>query len=133
MSRKPNRCLSILGGLLLAVAPLAGRAEEKPAPVRVLLLSGANNHDWKTTTPALKKALEESGRFTIDLTYDPAAVRAEDFAKYDVIVSDWTSWPDTQKRIWNEATEKAFVDFIRGGKGLAVDHAASTAFQTWPE
>jgi len=133
MSRKPNRCLSILGGLLLAVAPLAGRAEEKPAPVRVLLLSGANNHDWKTTTPALKKALEESGRFTIDLTYDPAAVRAEDFAKYDVIVSDWTSWPDTQKRIWNEATEKAFVDFIRGGKGLAVFHAASTAFQTWPE
>ena len=31
------------------------------APVRVLILSGRSNHDWKTTTPALKKILEDNG------------------------------------------------------------------------
>ena len=34
------------------------------APVRVLLLSGQNNHDWKKTTPVLQAALEECGRFS---------------------------------------------------------------------
>ena len=28
------------------------------APIRALIIDGQNNHDWKSTTPALKKILE---------------------------------------------------------------------------
>ncbi|HEX5470528.1 MAG TPA: hypothetical protein VFW73_01515, partial [Lacipirellulaceae bacterium] len=37
-----------------------------PSKLRALIIDGQNNHDWKTTTPLLRKALESSGRFTVD-------------------------------------------------------------------
>ena len=35
----------------------------KPGAMRVLIFSGRNNHDWRTTTPFLRKTLVQSGRF----------------------------------------------------------------------
>jgi type 1 glutamine amidotransferase len=53
------------------------RAEDKPAgKVRVLIIDGQNNHDWKATTPHLKKALEGSGRFSVDVATSPARLQA---------------------------------------------------------
>ena len=34
------------------------------APIRALIIDGQNNHDWKSTTPALKQILE-AGAFDI--------------------------------------------------------------------
>ena len=53
---------ALLAGLLAFSAALADAPEPK---LRVLILDGQNNHDWRSTTPFLKKALEESGRFTV--------------------------------------------------------------------
>ena len=127
---------SVLAAVVIAALALAAggaRAAEGGGKLRVLLLSGANNHKWKETTPALKEIYAKSGRFVVTVTDDPASLKADDFAKYDVIVSNWTPWPKVTLRIWDEATEKAFLDFIRGGGGLVVFHASSTALQTWPE
>ena len=41
--------------------------------IRVLILTGRNNHEWRTTTPFLRTVLEASGRF--DVTRDGRAVR----------------------------------------------------------
>jgi type 1 glutamine amidotransferase len=61
--------LAALAGVL-ALAP--ARADEKPGEkVRVLILDGENNHDWRSTTPFLKKALEASGRFAVDVATTP--------------------------------------------------------------
>ncbi len=106
---------------------------DKPIKLRVLLLSGNNNHNWKKTTPALVKIFKESERFTVTVTNEPEKLKAADFKACDVIVSNWTPWPNIRKRFWDAETEKAFLDFIRGGRGLVVFHAASTAFATWPE
>ncbi|MGB2821022.1 MAG: ThuA domain-containing protein, partial [Phycisphaerae bacterium] len=125
-----RKALGVIGVVVLGLAAGGGAA---PAKLRVLLLSGANNHDWKTTTPALVKLLDESGRFAVTVTDEPAKLDAASFARYDVIVSNWTPWPNVKQRIWDAATEKAFVDFIRGGGGLVVFHAASTAFAGWEE
>jgi len=127
MRRKP---FGLVGMVVLAAA--AGGAAA-PAKLRVLLLSGANNHDWKTTTPALEKIYRQSGRFAVTVTNEPGKLDAASFADCDVIVSNWTPWPNVKQRIWDAATEKAFLDFIRGGKGLVVFHASSTAFATWEE
>ena len=60
----------------------------------VLLLDGQNNHDWKTTTPALKKILEETGLFEIDVATSPRqggdmSSFKPKFAAYRVIVSNY--------------------------------------------
>jgi type 1 glutamine amidotransferase len=101
--------------------------------LRLLILSGANNHDWKATTPVLRKMYEESGRFTVDVTDDVPALTAADFAKYDALVCNYTTYPKVAGHRWPAATEKAFLDYIAAGHGFALFHAASTAWNDWPE
>src|SRR6266536_2318825 len=55
---------AIAAGLLLAVSVHA-------APKKALIVDGQNNHAWKETTPVLKKLLEETGLFTVDVTTTP--------------------------------------------------------------
>lgn len=112
--------------LLLVAAGL--RAE----PIKVLLIDGQNNHEWRKTTPVLKKVLEDTGLFVVEVATSPAP-KADmsgfkpDFAKYKVIVSNYNGEP------WAPATEKAFVEFVRGGGGFVPVHAANNAFPGWKE
>ena len=41
-------------------------------PLKVLIVDGQNNHDWKATTPLLKRMLETTGRFAVDVATTPA-------------------------------------------------------------
>src|ERR1019366_1113538 len=108
-------------------------AARKPAGIRVLILSGLNNHDWRSTTPVLLKMFKSSDRFSVvDVSEQPGKLTARDFRKYDVIVSNWTPYPDTARQ-WPAETEKAFLDYIHNGGGFVVFHAASCSFQVWPE
>jgi uncharacterized protein len=102
-------------------------------PVRVLLLSGQNNHDWKQTTPRLKTILEESGRFKVDVTDHPERCDADSFEPYDVLVSNWNGWGESAVTNWPAVTRKAFLDFISRGKGLVTVHGGSSSFYDWPE
>jgi len=102
-------------------------------PLRVLILSGRNNHDWRKTTPVLEQIYNSSIRFVADVTEDPTTCTAGVLAKYDVVVSNWCAWPDVNGRQWGPEVEKAFVDFVRSGKGFALFHAASATFHNWPE
>ena len=126
-----ERIVSVLGLVgCLASGVLAGEA---PKPLRVLILTGRNNHDWKASTPALEKMLEESGRFAVDVTTEPEKLDAAALAPYDALLGNWSNWPDTKNRDWGETAEKAFLDFVRGGKGFVVFHAGAATFHAWPE
>jgi type 1 glutamine amidotransferase len=92
------------------------------APVRTLIFSGRNNHDWRTSTPYLKQLLEKAGRFEVRVIEEPAGLTAATLKNYDVLVLDY------QGPRWVGGTEKAVEDFVRGGKGLVAVHAASYAF-----
>lgn len=41
--------------------------------LKVFIVDGQNNHAWATTTPLLKTILEETGRFTVDVSTTPPA------------------------------------------------------------
>ncbi|MBE3069656.1 MAG: ThuA domain-containing protein, partial [Planctomycetes bacterium] len=127
-----SRPMAVALSLAVMLAAILA-CEAAAAPVRVLVLSGCNNHDWKTTTPALVKILEEGGRFKVDVIEDPAVMDAAMLARYDVIVSNWSGFPEMDGRQWGEKAEKAFLDFIGGGKGFVLFHAASATLHTWPE
>ena len=64
--------------------------------VRVLILSGENNHDWRTTTPCLRRLLENTGRFDVRVNEEPTGITAATLAVYDVVVLDYNG-PSTSK------------------------------------
>ncbi len=133
MNHHAQRHVPLLAlALLIVAAPMRLQAAEQ-TKLRVLLLAGRNNHDETKTTPALVELLEASGRFDVTTTVPPKGLTAESLRRYNVVLSNWTNWPDITKREWGPEAEKPLVDFVRGGKGLAVFHAANTPFQTWPE
>src|SRR5262245_53664132 len=110
-------------------------ADPKPSKesgkLRALVIDGQNNHDWKTTTPLLRKALEASGRFTVDVATSPPAGKMASgfrpkFADYDVIVSNYNAEP------WPAGTEKSFEAYLAGGGGFVSVHAADNSFPDWP-
>jgi type 1 glutamine amidotransferase len=102
------------------------------APMKALIVDGQNNHDWKTTTPALKRILEETGLFAVEVATSPPArgnmgTFRPDFAAYRVIVSNYNGEP------WSKETEEAFVKYVRGGGGFVSFHAADNSFPEWRE
>lgn len=119
-----------------AVAWLALAAAAHGGQLTALIVDGRNNHAWKQTTPALKKAIEQSGRLRVDVATAPernedmAAFRPE-FSKFDVVVLNYTDFGNGGD--WSEETRDALTRYVRGGGGLVVVHAASSAFPRWKE
>jgi type 1 glutamine amidotransferase len=102
------------------------------APMKVLIIDGQNNHDWKRTTPELKKILEGSGLFTVDVATSPAkggdmTAFKPDFAAHRVIVSNYNGEP------WSKETQAAFEKYVRDGGGFVSVHAADNSFPEWKE
>lgn len=111
--------------LLLAAAAAAQPPERfyfEEGRIRVLILTGRNNHDWRATTPLLRSALEASGRFDVRVTEEPAALYEKTLAPYHVLVSNYCG------PRWGATAEAAVEGFVRGGRGLVVVHAASYPF-----
>jgi type 1 glutamine amidotransferase len=124
--------MKVLRSLAFTVAVLvAWIAVAADAPLRVLIITGANNHDWKSTTAALRKIYEDSGRFKVDVTEKPTELTAAELAKYDVLVNNWTM-VGKAGHVWGVEVEKAIEDFVAGGKGFLAFHAGSSCFYDWP-
>ena len=97
-----------------------------------LIVDGQNNHgNWPQTTKMMKKYLEETGKFTVDVA--TTAARGTDanfkpeFKKYAVVVSNYNGAD------WPAATQTALNDYVKGGGGLVIVHAADNSFGKWAE
>jgi type 1 glutamine amidotransferase len=119
---------------LIAVCAIS-TSQGAVGPIRVLIIDGQNNHDWKSMTPPMKTLLESTTRFTVDVATTPAKNAAKtawsefqpDFSKYDVVVSNYNgeSWP--------ARVNDALTKFVQNGGGLVVVHAANNAFEGWSD
>ena len=106
------------------------------SPVKLMLLDGESGgpwHKWQLTTPVLKKALEETGLFQVDVVTVPptggdVAGLASKFSAYRAVVLNYDA-PDDR---WPDAVKQAFDQFVTGGGGVVVVHAADNAFAGWP-
>ena len=116
------RCLMLLATIvcLFGTSPLS--AEEK---LKVLLIDGQNNHAWQQTTPILKWALEDSGRFTVTVSTTPgptprlpaplkADATVEQKAKYQAAVAkakeEAATYNAAKDRLWSSWHPK-FKDY----------------------
>lgn len=124
--------IPILGLLCALAVTTVGLADE---PIRVLIVDGQNNHDWKKTTPGLKACLEGTGRFKVDVATSPAQGKpAEDwdafrpkFADYGAVLSNYNG------QSWPEPVQKSLEEYVAKGGGLVIVHAANNAFPDWSE
>ncbi len=115
-------CLGLVG---------AAKAADK---LKVLIVEGQNNHEWKTTTPLLKAELERSGRFETSVATTPPSKAPASawesfhpgFKGYDVVLTNYNGDP------WPAAIREELEEYVGGGGGLVVMHAANNAFADWP-
>jgi len=94
----------------------------KEGAIRVLILTGQNNHDWRATTPVLRTMLINTGRFDVRVNEEPTGLTSATLAPYDVIILNYNG------PRWGRTAEKALEDFVRSGKGLVSVHGANRAF-----
>ena len=104
----------------------------KPQPIKALIVSGQNNHNWQVSHVVLQKILNNSALFEADIVLTPAAGEdmnsfKPDFSLYDVAVLDYNG------DRWPEQTNAAFLEYVQAGGGVVLYHAADNAFADWEE
>ncbi len=124
------------GLALLLIGQVQAKAGQKQ--IRVVIIDGQNNHNWRATTPLLKKVLEENDRFSVEVSSHVRKGDKEsptqtipfppDLSKFDVVVSNYNG------RSWPEGFNKEFEEQLQSGKiGLVIVHAANNSFGNWKE
>lgn len=119
--------------LLAACAAASQRTGDAPpaASLRVLYftLSAGYRHEVIPESERILAGLgERSGRFRVTVSQDPALLRADVLAGYDVLVFYTTG------ELPIDATQKAaLLAFVERGKGFVGVHSASDTFYAWPE
>ena len=101
-------------------------------PIKALVVSGQNNHNWQVSHKVLKQILDNSGLFVTDIELTAPAGGdmssfTPDFSQYDVVVLDYNG------DRWPAETDLAFVQYVRKGGGVVIYHAADNAFAGWEE
>ena len=129
-----------------ALAPRTAPAGDAQGKLRVLIIDGQGEHDWRATTRALKSHLEARGRFSVDSASAPRRpglaaseeVMVEyhhamtafvpDLGRYDVMIDNYCGDP------WSPHLRRTLEDRLRAGRiGLVVIHASTGRIAGWAE
>jgi type 1 glutamine amidotransferase len=131
---KPRIVLSFGLGLLLVGAGSLAPAQAPAPKLQALILTGQNtaSHDWRLTTPVLRKLLEETGRFEVRVDEEFRGGGAETLAPYDLVIVSYYDGRKPELR-WGERAETALTNYVRSGKGLVIFHFGTAAFDGWAE
>ncbi len=128
-------------------------------PIKVLILDGQNNHNWKAMTPFMKSQLEKAGQFRVEVSTTPPAApnipknlspeqkaRAEQAAieLKQQLSEAWIAWrPDFSRydvivsnyngEDWPQPVRTAFESYMKNGGRFVCVHAANNSFPSWTE
>ncbi|HEV2273077.1 MAG TPA: ThuA domain-containing protein [Acidobacteriaceae bacterium] len=120
------------------MAALPATPGSKPIHERRLLVlahTGAGGF-VHASIPLAAKAVEalgnQGGLWTTTVSYDAADINTDNLKKYDAIFLDSTTacFLDDPDPAVTAARRAAFLDFVRGGKGVAAIHAATDSYHT---
>ncbi|MDX2017498.1 MAG: family 16 glycoside hydrolase [Planctomycetota bacterium] len=133
LARTAIACLALAAGQSPAQDQAAPEAPARSGPLRALILTGHNNHNWRYTSRLHADTLAATGRFEVTITDDPASTlaSADAIKGVDVFVIDYNDLGNPKR--WGAAAEKNFVDAVRAGKGVVALHSANNAFEGWSE
>lgn len=119
------------------VFTLESHAQKYSKTIKVLIVDGFSNHDWKQTTEITKMILEQSGRFQVDVSTVPTDSAANfqwlpQFDRYEVVIQNTNNIHNPKLR-WPLQAEKALEDYVKNGGGLYILHSANNAFSHWEQ
>lgn len=106
-------------------------AQNEPK-IQTLIITGQNGHDWRGTTPLLRKILEDTGRFEVRVTEEFRGAGPDTLVPYDLVVLNYFE-RRRPELWWGERAQEALLGFVRSGKGLVVYHFSIAAFNGWDE
>ncbi len=104
--------------------------------LKLLIIDGQNNHNWRATTPVLEGFLSKSGRYEVTVATTPTNGNAPadawkafnpDFSKYDVVLSNYNG------QMWPDGVKANFEKYVSNGGAVCIVHAANNAFTDWAE
>lgn len=112
--------------------PASSDAAEK---LRLLIVDGQNNHNWKATTPILRDHLTRTDRFDVSVaTSPPSKSPAEAWNSFRPKFSDFQAvLSNYNGELWPEPVQRDLERFVSLGGGLVIVHAANNAFPQWSE
>jgi type 1 glutamine amidotransferase len=126
---------SIIACLFLFVSTVF--AQKETGKIKVLIIDGFSNHDWKQTTQITQSILEKTGLFAVSVSTMPLPVGDKswqdwfpDLSAYDAIIQNTNNISDTTVR-WPPAMEKQLASYVRTGGGLYILHSGNNAFPHW--
>jgi type 1 glutamine amidotransferase len=121
--------------MMAALPTTPGAKPLRPRRVLVMAHTGAGGF-VHASIPLAAKAVEalgnQGGLWTTTVSYDAADINTDNLKKYDAIFLDSTTacFLDDPDPSVTAARRAAFLNFVRGGKGIAGIHAASDAYHT---
>lgn len=133
MQRLVKILVVVVVAVVAALFCLGASAPKKPAPIKVLLITGddVGVHPWREMSETTREILVGTGKFDVRVSEDPLILEsATALNNYDVIV--FTIYAMKQKELPAGAQEN-LLNFVKGGKGFFVQHLASASFPTWEE
>jgi uncharacterized protein len=148
MNFLPSKAALVLCVIAILVASaLPTFAKSSHEKIRVLIVDGFSNHDWRQTTQLLRGILDRAGEFDVDVSTAPqdpdsseGAAWHPKFSSYDVVIQTCNENANNglllnlkKKPDWPEAVKHDFVDYVRNGGGVYIFHAAENAFVGWKE
>ena len=118
--------------IALLVLCVSSNAFADQPKLKALIVDGQNNHgNWPQTTQMMKKYLEDTSLFSVDVATTAPKGTDESykpkFKNYDVVLSNYNG------AAWPKKTQTAFIEYVKSGGGFVVVHAADNAFGNWKE
>ena len=137
MKRRASLTAVFAAGAWLALPAGFCRAAGESPRIKVLIVDGFSNHDWRRTTHLVKAILEPTGLFEVSVSTAPArmddpayATWLPDFKGHEVVVQTCNDLTGTGCP-WPEPAREAFDRYVREGGGVFMMHAANNAFASW--
>jgi type 1 glutamine amidotransferase len=127
--------LTVLALAAMATVPLRAAADEPK--IRVLIVDGCSNHDWRLTTRAIRAILEPTGLFDVAVSTSPPSAASPGwdewrpkFRDYDVVIQTYNDLGGGAP--WPAEVRADFEAWVHDGGGVYVWHAGNNAFPDWP-
>jgi type 1 glutamine amidotransferase len=121
-------------GLLALVTTPTAIAADNSAKIKVLLLTGDDvmpAHNWRETSAATRDLLVASGRFDVKVCEDTGVLESKaSLQRYDLV---FLALFNAKTPTLSESAKENLLDFVKGGKGLAIAHLASASFKEWDD
>lgn len=121
-----------LSFLLFVSLALSTAAQQPELPIRTVIVTGVDwkGHIWKETAPAVRDILQADPRFQVKIVEEPGYLASEELFQFDLLVLMFKNYDPIPQE---EKARENLLRFVRNGKGLAVIHYASGAFESWTE